>query len=176
MGANVHYDNCFYRSDKLKEWAVAYLAALPKSVTLLISAGASGCAIASAMLALSPEGKLRHRHIHPEKRVSHRGQTKASSGVWVDTTDIVAFVDDFVDTGATAINAIRAYKKNRSECGYDSEIKAIVLGNNCEDTATQKVSDALGVRIFFANKDRTVFPKKLKRAEKNLLLKEFTPR
>lgn len=47
------YGDTFYRSHTMRECADAYLSLLPTDVTHLISRGSSGCAIASAMLALS---------------------------------------------------------------------------------------------------------------------------
>jgi adenine/guanine phosphoribosyltransferase-like PRPP-binding protein len=88
--------------------ARAYLKALPTEVTCLLSRGSSGCAIASAMLALTDNPILHHVFLKKSGEQSH-----STVGGSLDHTDIVAIVDDFIDTGKT-IDTLVEYLRDRN--------------------------------------------------------------
>ena len=91
----VQYNDTLYNSRALKEIAREYIDCLPSSVTCLVSRGASGCAIATAMLMLAPR-ILKHYHIRKEysAHASH-------GGFFPQPHDVLAFVDDFINLGGT---------------------------------------------------------------------------
>lgn len=99
------YGHSFFRAE-LKEFAKRYLACLPRDVTCLLTRGSSGCSIASAMIALSDRG-LHHVHVKKSEEVGHSNY----AGLW-SGEDVVAVVDDFVDTGAT-IEALEKWAVER---------------------------------------------------------------
>jgi hypothetical protein len=112
----VEYDDSFFCTSRLQYWAEKYIRFLPEDVTHLLSAGASGCAIASAILAKIDETReLKHIHIHPENRVSHRGENKRASGFRIDIVrginNVYCFVDDFIASGAT-FRGVKEYMKD----------------------------------------------------------------
>lgn len=80
----------------LKEAAKAYLAALPKDITCLLTMGSSGCSIASAMIALTDKVELHHVYVKKEGEYSH-----CNTGGNFEPGDKIAIVDDFIDTGTT---------------------------------------------------------------------------
>lgn len=100
--SEIVYGIGLYTSD-IKKHAKEYLAVLPKEVTLLVSMGSSGCAIASAMLTLSRR-KLEHLQYRKPQEDAHSKHCICPS-VWKDNrpkpNTNVALVDDFITIGKT---------------------------------------------------------------------------
>ena len=119
MSATMAYSKSFFNKDDLIEFADRYLALLPADVTVLLSSGSSGCAIATAMIMRSRKN-LAHVYIKKDGENSHR----PSSGVW-PTIKVAAIVDDFIEDG----NTIR-HIYNRSELKFNVTPK-YVLVHNC---------------------------------------------
>lgn len=93
----MEYNKTLFHSNSLKIWAKKYADALPNDVTVLVSMGSSGCAIASAIL--MRKKKLRHFYIkkYGEAGISHSNH----SDCFPREKDIVCFVDDFISSGDT---------------------------------------------------------------------------
>ena len=97
---NLYYNTSLYCGKDLKLAAEAYAAMLPSDVTMLVSGGSSGCAIASAMLVVV-DRDLKHLSVYSDSHKSHRGVEKHTAGPYVSPKDVVAIVDDFIDSGKT---------------------------------------------------------------------------
>lgn len=109
------YGETLFESKSIRKAAKAYLKVLPTDVTHLISRGASGCAIASAMICLSKR-PLRHLFIR-------KGEKAHSSEVigfrpYTVIGDITAIVDDFISTGETVKRLIEWDKDNGETVKY----------------------------------------------------------
>lgn len=107
------YENTLFCAD-LKKVAKAFLKKLPEQVTTLVSRGSSGCAIASAMLALSRKS-LSHVFVRKEREISHGRRVVNANALSADS--ISCFVDDFIDCGKTveaSAEVLGFYKKNIS--------------------------------------------------------------
>lgn len=105
----VHYQQTFFDPKYLREAAKRYLARLPKEVEVLVSTGSSGCAIATAMIALS-QRRLRHVFI----RKSYEMKSHGNRFVGYDyehmndlTPANFAVVDDFIHSGRTLKRLLR---------------------------------------------------------------------
>ena len=97
------YGSSLYKED-IKYWAKRCLGSLPKGTKHLVSSGSSGCALASAMLALS-ETPLTHLCLYlGEKQGPYGGSHRRSQGLpgvrGVRNREFV-FVDDLLDRGRT---------------------------------------------------------------------------
>lgn len=97
MGMSI-YGDAFYDSYTIKMWARYMLNELPPEATFLISSGSSGCAIASAMIALS-ERHLQHYYIR--KDTDDSSHWKERAGYQPSGLDFCVVVDDIVATGKT---------------------------------------------------------------------------
>lgn len=150
--SNVSYDHSFYDSEELSAWSEAYASKLPKKVNLLVSSGASGCAIASAILVRRPD--LTHIHVHPKDRTSHRGNRKQLSGL-IGLGKFFAFVDDFVQTGATAINTIKDFKEKHPH----HKLVCILVGHRFDSDI-----NSFGVPIICANGQSSIKPRKSRKS------------
>ena len=117
----VSYNDTFYQTESLRKSARRYLRKLPPNVGLLVTTGSSGCAIASAMLALSTR-TLYHLGIRKEGESAHSTVAGNGFGKWSKDTKCV-LVDDFVITGRTMTRLIREVKKHLT-------IVAIMVGNS----------------------------------------------
>lgn len=166
------YDMDFYASDSILMWAKMFEERLPEDVTFLISASCSGAAIASAILVMrgikreaegNPQNRMYHCHIHPAKRISHRGVTKTISGNKPGCEDICAFVDDFVSTGRTCGNALRQFYKYISERYPGSKnkpiLRCIMMSGGRDDkrkggALCQSLADEFKTRFIFANGEK----------------------
>jgi orotate phosphoribosyltransferase len=116
----VIYGESFYDSETLYNCAKSYLKKLPKDVTHLITRGASGCAIASAMLVLADR---------PLKTLVIRKGEKVHSSAYtgfcpIGEQSVAAIVDDMISTGDT-IEQILKWDEARSNL-----IKYVLVGQN----------------------------------------------
>ena len=126
-----HNDTLYY-SNSLQKAARKYLLKLPRGATMLVSAGASGCAIASAMLACTSKKNLIHYHIYPDSSLSLRDVSKFNSGIRPEQNESIVIVDDLIETGATIdgiLNKLRFLCGDRN--GVDN-VKAILVATNDE--------------------------------------------
>ena len=99
---HLEYGRSLY-CDDIKLWATRCLKSLPAGTEHLVSAGSSGCALASAMLALS-ENPLTHLCLFMKSGNSHRGYTMTGRSRGVPSlyhASAYVFVDDLIDTGTT---------------------------------------------------------------------------
>jgi hypothetical protein len=128
----MEYDQSFYCGQNMRYWAKKYSAAVPKDVTHLISASISGATICAAVLAIN-KADLFHTHVHPPKRLSHRGKRKEASGCRnflpklgkdMYKRPVFAFLDDFSDTGATFMGVYNYLDKNN----LSQSLKYALLG------------------------------------------------
>ncbi len=114
--SEIKYGDGLYTVDIAKH-AKEYLAVLPRDVKVLVSMGSSGCAIASAMLALSRR-KLEHfqyrkdgEHSHAQDRIGKIAYGKRKP----PPKTKIAIVDDFITTGKTIATLIdRAIKDKQN--------------------------------------------------------------
>jgi phosphoribosylpyrophosphate synthetase len=150
MPSFISYDDSFFNGNDLRMWAERFSKKIPKNTQILISAGSSGCAIASAILMLRPE--LSHLQIHPEGRNSHRGSQKSTSGFADYPGSKGVFVDDFMETGATAIKTMETFIGPV----FNGKIIGVVLGHSC--LFERKIANTFDIPIFFANGDETIKP------------------
>jgi len=103
----MYYGDTLYKSTTIADCARAFLKDLPGDVDILVSGGSSGCALASAMLALSGDRVLKHCAFYSKGHESHRGRAKEYSGyraypaVDGDEGSACCVVDDLIDTGKT---------------------------------------------------------------------------
>lgn len=132
----LEYNKSFYRADMLQKYAEQYLAALPKETTCLVSTGSSGCAIASAILALSGDGSLRHLYIPKVKEHRHGGPAY----FWLQTEKSVVIVDDFVESGSTIRRLVTILTKKKRLCKREFQV--------CILTTTPEFDIPEHVRIF----------------------------
>jgi orotate phosphoribosyltransferase-like protein len=147
--SEIEYDNSLYESESLQNWAKMFAKALPKETTMLISAGTSGCSIATSILMLVPE--LQHIHIHPENRISHRGIMKNMSGKRCESNQKCVFVDDFVSMGETATKTLEAFLLYNEECNLENKLIAMLFGMRGCRRNEPKLLEKFKVPIFFAN-------------------------
>ena len=124
----MYYSESLYDSRTLRKYARKFLKVLPENVTMLVSKGSSGCAIASAMLALS-RGKLAHTQYRKGSEGAHSthriGMLRdyIPPAVMLELPNVkVAIVDDILDSGETVFSLI-------NECESDElSIEAIIVG------------------------------------------------
>jgi len=91
------YQVTLYFHRQLQRCAKVFLAHLPDDVNALMSTGSSGCALASAMVALS---KRPLDHLYVRKECNCDSHNSGSSGHYSHTL-LYAIVDDVVDQGDT---------------------------------------------------------------------------
>lgn len=115
------YNHTFFESTSLKTAAMRYLEHLPPDVDHLLSRGMSGCAIASAMIALS-ERPLAQTVVRKEHESAHM----AYAGIPPAFQAKVAIVDDFIHYGET-LRAILSYAER-----YNLIVKAIIVDHCIE--------------------------------------------
>ena len=110
---NLEYGKSFFGKD-LKIWAKSYLEKLPEDVTHLLTMGSSGCAIASGMIALSPDRELYQIYVKKEGERSHCSHTTypCSTSIGGDIVGAVAIVDDFISTGETVNELLDFARRN----------------------------------------------------------------
>lgn len=125
MPQNTHfeYGNTLY-GPSLAYWAKRCLKALPRDHHWLISSSSSGCALASAMVALAPArarnydavyrfrpDEINHGYIYPvNQRRGHNGKFIQGVDNPLDIADPV-FVDDLIDCGRTFNRVQRLLRK-----------------------------------------------------------------
>lgn len=108
----MYYKETLYSGATLQEAAEEYLAELPPNITVLVSGGSSGCALASAMLVIaSQKGRsLSHCAVYTREasKERHRELTRNTelysvhSGIGGSVPmERRCFVDDLIDTGET---------------------------------------------------------------------------
>ena len=127
-----------YNKD-IKKHAIEYLKALPDDVTMLVSIGSSGCAIASAMLVLAKK-PLVHMQYRKEKEESHStGRIGCNIGGYntprADTR--VAIVDDFTTTGKTLANLIDRVEED------ELNIRAIIISKVWDNWASSRYKNKI---------------------------------
>lgn len=128
----MQHNSTLYDSKSLQKTAIAYLKKLPKGTNKLVSIGASGCAIASAMLAMEPIKSLLHTHYYPEgENMSARGFEKTSSGKHLCLGDKIVIVDDLIDTGASIQKVLDEINKSLGGLENGEKILAIIVGHVC---------------------------------------------
>lgn len=176
---SVVYDVDFYSSKSLLEWAELFEAKLPPNVNHLLSAGCSGAVIAAAIMAIRGQGNkeghghvLKHCHIHPEKRTSHRGTQKWFSGEKPDDKSVCAFVDDFCSTGKTCETSLDQLFKRYKMMGYGKpKIGCILLsGKKNEDGTCKSLAGLFKTQVIFANGQRRYKYQKPKEAKETLTI------
>jgi orotate phosphoribosyltransferase len=113
----VGYSTTFFRSWTLKEAAKVYIRRLPKDVDGLLTQGTSGCAIASAIMALSNRD-LRHISVRKDKEEAH---SAGFAGVYNSGKYVI--VDDFMSTGQT-VSRLWNWAKARN-----LEVVAVIVGH-----------------------------------------------
>lgn len=139
----VSYNHTFYQGYTLRAAAKLYLKALPKEVTVLVSRGHSGTAIASAMLTLAEDRYLRHVIVRKDYEMQHsEGHIKTLSG------EVAAIVDDFTASGSTVFTILETVEK-RINIKY-----LIVDGSTIVQSLMKKLSKHLQV-IQVTEKDGT---------------------
>jgi orotate phosphoribosyltransferase-like protein len=99
------YGTVFYDWN-LRKYALAFLKLLPKDVTGLLSSGSSGCAIASAMIALSKK-HLFHVYVRKSKEYAH-----SECGGEIHYQAKYAIVDDMIACGVM-VDRIRQFAKKQ---------------------------------------------------------------
>lgn len=126
---NVEYNDTFYTSSSIVRAAEIYLSHLPKGVTVLLSMGNSGCAIATAMLVLSKR-KLWHiafRKYAIEENISH-SSVSGKRHILIDGPHKCVIVDDFISSGSTIRKVIESFKC-MEPCTPKSRIVAILVNH-----------------------------------------------
>jgi adenine/guanine phosphoribosyltransferase-like PRPP-binding protein len=124
---NIYCGNTFYNSTDIKDAAKLYLSNLPRDVTHLICKGSSGCAIASAMLALHKGKKeLRSLVVRKDNENNHSGKTVGFPPYNIDG-HIACFVDDFISTGFT----FKSILDWAADCGIS--IKYSIVGHDSNE-------------------------------------------
>jgi len=93
----VNYNSSFFYMQTLNYWAKKFLKYLPLEVNTLVCKGMSGCAIASAMCALS-DRDLSVSVIRKKEDTAH---SSGHGGSYLSPSSSVAIVDDFTSTGET---------------------------------------------------------------------------
>ena len=155
----MQYNDSLYGSLSLRKYAKAFLEHVPEDTDFLISSGASGCAIASAMLCLS-EFELRHVHYYAGEPVSHHDKRKKSaSGEVFEMEEVVpnpkcVLVDDLIDNGNTIL-------ATSAKLPDDCTITAVIVAQDCG--RAQMVCDTLGAPVFLTDKHEVLIPKKEKK-------------
>lgn len=125
---DICYGETFYKTKSLSEWAHKYLEVLPLDVTHLISRGASGCSIASAMLVLS-ERPLYHLFI----RKGERAHSNDTTGFKPRSTTVCAIVDDFISLGGTVEDLLKW------DAAQHRNIKYIIVSRCDSSSATKNI-------------------------------------
>ena len=129
MSRALIYNQDLYNGGTLLEYGRKYLSLLPQEVTCLVSGGASGCAIASAMMVCAAiKGReLVHSSFYSKDHVSHHtGSTKTHSGACPSIAGQVAIVDDLIDAG----NTVRSLSTRIDE----GIINCIIVDHGCGDS------------------------------------------
>lgn len=108
------YQLSLYNGTRLRTFSRIMSKALWGKTTHVISGGSSACVLASSIILRKP--KLTHLFLYPSDTIhTHRGaKTKVASG-YVGDGQHVAFVDDLLDSGATARSVFLHYTKYFSE-------------------------------------------------------------
>lgn len=104
------YSHSLYSQKELRSQARVFVRAMPKYTDLLLSGSSSACILAAAasILFKGTSPTLNHIHIYPNKAQNHRHHVKTYSGRF-DNYKNVVFLDDLLDTGATANAVIKGY-------------------------------------------------------------------
>jgi len=111
----------------LKDYARAYLNVLPPEVTCLVSMGSSGCAIASAMIALATDRDLHNLYVKKQSEVSHSG----IGGQFNHVGEVTAIVDDFIDTGDTVRALARVARERTQDVRYCLTVRSFMADEVC---------------------------------------------
>ena len=131
----VSYAESFFKSDKVKVFAKAYLKRLPPDVDTLLSRGSSGCAIATAMICLS-DRLLNHVYIRKEHENSHGSYTAGAFG----DDGKCAIVDDFINSGETIAEILKVM------AGYTALTVNCIIVHHCSPSRKDlinRISDAI---------------------------------
>jgi len=151
----MQYNDSLYNSLSLRKYAKRFLEHVPEDTDFLISSGASGCAIASAMLCLS-EFELRHVHYYAGEPVSHHDKRKKeASGAKYELKHVVpdpkcVLVDDGIDSGNTIL-------ATSAKLPSDCTITAVIAG--CDWGRVQMVCDTLKAPVFIVDDGEKLTPK-----------------
>ena len=163
---HMHYNSTLYRSNTLREAATQYLEFIPLSCTHLISAGMSGGAIASAILALAKSRpQLAHRHFYvKEFSTSYRGHKKGTAGLCLEKCHVGMLVDDLAETGDTLL-ALKLRVVESCDCSIIGALIGTFI-DGLGDSA-QKIVNRFGFPITDVEKGITL-PPRHKKEEKPL--------
>ena len=129
LGTCVEYNKDLYNYYDLTKWAKRYVKKLPKDVTGLLSIGASGCAIASAMMVICGEQReLTHYHI--KSKTSHQADYEPMTNIHNIEENVIAFVDDFFQTGETFRKVMEFIELSPHHLKEIMNIKYIITSNS----------------------------------------------
>ena len=157
----MQYNDSLYNSLSLRKYAKRFLEHVPEDTDFLVSSGASGCAIASAMLCLS-EFQLGHVHYYSGEVVSHHSkETKDESGQFFQLivsrgSSKCVIVDDLIDKGNTILAASARLPKK-------AIITAVIVAKEAGCRRARMVCDTLKVPVFLTDKHEVLTPKKEKK-------------
>lgn len=146
-GREMHYNWSLYKGNPLLHFADRYFKRLPKDVTLLLSRGASGCAIASALVLYAAlNGKeLNHIHLRKPGECAH----SAHAGPSRLTNQVACIVDDFVSSGETIEEIMETLRRIRMP-GAD-----YVLVSRCPFSIEEKLYELYGFKKIIALEDES---------------------
>lgn len=127
----VHYQKTFFNGRTLHVAARNFLNRLPKNVNTLVSAGSSGCAIATAMVALS-DRNLRHVFIRKTYELKTHGDKFVGFEYGMQDDCTCAIVDDFIASGRTVRRLMKAVPER--ELNVTTILVGDAPGFNSQDT------------------------------------------